>query len=83
MRKGWRVGDFWYFQALDSPKGLFNILRDHKQPRFAESQSADPSDISRNVSEYWAVGTKDVIVGKLRNKEVYEKELRLCCQDGS
>ncbi|KAJ6151646.1 hypothetical protein N7470_007243 [Penicillium chermesinum] len=69
MRKGWQVGSFWFFQALDSPKGLFNIFRDHIQPRFAPSQSADPSDFSRIVTEYWAVDTKDVIEGKLKDKE--------------
>lgn len=26
MRKGWEVGNFWFFQALDSPRGLFNIF---------------------------------------------------------
>ena len=34
--------------------------------------------VSSPVSEFWAVGTKGVIAGKLRDKEVYEKELRLC-----
>lgn len=83
MRKGWKIGNFWFFQALDSPKGLFNIFRDHIQPKFAASQSADPSDFSRIVSEYWAVDTKDVMEGKLKDKEVYEKELRLRFQSGS
>jgi len=77
MRKGWKIGNFWYFHALDSPKGLFNLFRDHIQPRFAASQSDDPSDFSRIVSEYWAVDTKDVIGEKLKDKETYENELRL------
>ena len=29
MRNGWKIGNFWYFQALDSPKGMCNIFRDH------------------------------------------------------
>lgn len=81
MRKGWKVGSFWFFQALDSPKGLFNIFRDHIQPKFAPPQSADPADFSRIVSEYWAADTKDVIEGKLKDKEVYENELRLRFQN--
>jgi hypothetical protein len=44
MRKGWKVENFSYIQALDSSKGLFNIFRDHIQPKFAPSQSADPSE---------------------------------------
>ncbi|KAL3457958.1 hypothetical protein BJX64DRAFT_302290 [Aspergillus heterothallicus] len=82
MRKGWEVGNFWFFQALDSPKGLFNIFRDHIQPRFAPSQSADPSGFSRIVSEYWTVDTKGVLEGKLKDKEDYENELRLRFQSG-
>lgn len=75
MRRGWEIGSFWFFQALDSPKGLFNIFRDHIQPRFAPSQSNLPSDFSRIVSDYWAVNTKDVIEEKLKDKELYENEL--------
>jgi hypothetical protein len=82
MRKGWEVGNFWFFQALDSPRGLFNIFRDHIQPKFASSQSADPSDFSRIVSEYWTLDTKDVMEGKLKDKDVYENELRLRFQNG-
>lgn len=46
------------------------------------SQSADPSDFSRIVSEYWAVDTNDVMADKLKDKEMYE-ELRLRFQNGS
>lgn len=76
MRKGWKIGNFWYFQALDSPKGLFNIFRDHIQPIFSASQSEHPAEFSRIVSESWAVNTKDVIAGKLKDKEMYEERLR-------
>jgi hypothetical protein len=51
MRKGWKIGNFWYFQALDSPKGLYNIFRDHIQPTFAPSHNVD-LDFPRIVSEY-------------------------------
>jgi hypothetical protein len=34
MRKSWEIGSFWYFHALDSPKGLFNLFRVHIQPLF-------------------------------------------------
>ncbi|RAH80324.1 hypothetical protein BO86DRAFT_410877 [Aspergillus japonicus CBS 114.51] len=80
MRRGWEVGNFWYFHALDSPKGLFNVFRDHIQPRFAASQSADLTD-SRIVSEYWSVDTMDVIEERLKAKETYENELRRRFQD--
>ncbi|KAL4802052.1 hypothetical protein BDV18DRAFT_147438 [Aspergillus unguis] len=81
MRRGWASGNFWFFQALDSPKGLFNIFRDHVQPKFSPSQSSNPSDFSRIVSEYWAVDTKAVMEKKLNDKDIYENELRLRFQD--
>ncbi|PVH82322.1 hypothetical protein DL98DRAFT_548036 [Cadophora sp. DSE1049] len=29
MKRGWKIGNFWYFHALKSPKGLFNLFRQH------------------------------------------------------
>ncbi|CAD6445326.1 d571664c-5b90-4b14-a3af-6e38a8324e15-CDS [Sclerotinia trifoliorum] len=75
MSKGWKIGNFWYFQALDSPKGLYNIFRDHIQSIFAPSHNTD-SDFPRIVSEYWAVGVNDIISAKLQDKEAYERMLR-------
>lgn len=75
MRTSWEMGSFWYFHALDSPKGLFNLFRDHIQPMFA-SRRADP-DFARIVSQYWARDTEEVIATKLRDKDEYE---RLLCQ---
>ncbi|KAJ8059608.1 hypothetical protein OCU04_011263 [Sclerotinia nivalis] len=74
-RKGWKIGNLWYFQALDSSKGLYNIFLDHIQPIFAPSHNIDP-DFSRIVSEYWAVGVNDIISAKLQDKDVYERMLR-------
>ncbi|KAJ5131329.1 uncharacterized protein N7515_007368 [Penicillium bovifimosum] len=81
FRKGWKVGNFWFFHALDSTKGLFNLFQDHIQPKFAPSQVDHPSDFSRIVSEYWAVDTKNVMEQKLKDKEAYENELRLRFQN--
>lgn len=82
MRRGWKIGNFWYFQALDSPKGLYNVFRDHIQSKFAPSQNTDP-DFPRIVSEYWASGVKDIISAKLQDKEAYEKMLRKKFEDTS
>jgi len=82
MRKGWKIGNFLYFQALDSPKGLYNIFRDHIQPIFASSHNVDP-DFPRIVSEYWAVDVKEIISAKLHDKDMYEKMLRHTFEDAS
>lgn len=82
MRKSWEIGAFWYFHALDSPKGLFNIFRDHIQPLFSESHRSDP-DYPRIVSEYWAKDMEEVVAAKLRDRETYESALRRRFEDAS
>lgn len=82
MREGWKTGSFWYFQALESPKGLYNIFRDHIQPIFAPSHDSD-SHFPRIVSEYWAVDAKETIRTKLQDKERYEETLRQNFEDAS
>ena len=34
MRRGWKIGNFWYFHALKSRKGLFNLFVQLIQPIF-------------------------------------------------
>ena len=74
MRRAWQTGNFWYFQALDSPKGLFNLFSQHIHPIFVSAHGVS-SELSRGLSEYWAVDTENVMAAKLRDKEEYEKIL--------
>ncbi|KAJ5088227.1 hypothetical protein N7456_011843 [Penicillium angulare] len=74
LRRSWETGSFWYFQALDSPKGLFNLFHQHIHPIFAPSHDVD-SKLSRGLSEYWASDTDKVIAAKLKDKEEYEKTI--------
>ncbi|OGE46469.1 hypothetical protein PENARI_c242G12223, partial [Penicillium arizonense] len=67
MRNGWQVGNFWYFHALDSPKGLFNLFRQHIYPIFAPSRQV-VSDFSRVISDFWAPDVEEIILAKLRDK---------------
>ncbi|KAJ5515609.1 hypothetical protein N7527_007169 [Penicillium freii] len=72
MRNGWQIGNFWYFHALDSPKGLFNLFSQHICPLFGpSSQSKD--DFARVVSNFWAPDVGKVLAAKLRDKEEYER----------
>lgn len=75
MRRGWQTGSFWYFHALDSPKGLFNLFEQHIHPMFVSSCEVS-SDFTRVVSDYWAADAEGVIAAKLRDKEEYERRLR-------
>ncbi|KAF4620088.1 hypothetical protein G7Y89_g14735 [Cudoniella acicularis] len=74
MRKGWAKGNFWFFGALESPKGLYNIFRDHIQAIFAPPE--DLFEFRRIMSEYWAPDVKNIIEQKLHDKEMYERTLR-------
>ncbi|KAJ5162085.1 hypothetical protein N7492_007477 [Penicillium capsulatum] len=74
MRNGWRIEKFWYFHALDSPKGLFDLFRQHVYPLFAHSDHVS-SEFSPVVSDSWAPDVDRVIVDKLRDKAEYEKSL--------
>ncbi|PKY07201.1 hypothetical protein P168DRAFT_295141 [Aspergillus campestris IBT 28561] len=71
----WRTGSFWYFLALNSPKGLFNLVHQHIHPIF-DSTHPISSELPRVVSNYWAADMKKVIDAKIRDKEEYEKTLR-------
>lgn len=51
MRNGWKTGSFWYFHALESPKGLFNLFRQHIYSIFAPS-SQIVSDFAAVVSDF-------------------------------
>ncbi|RDL30741.1 Uncharacterized protein BP5553_10086 [Venustampulla echinocandica] len=75
MRRGWKIGNFWYFQALESPKGLCNMFLQHIQPKFEESHCDNPifDDV---VAPYWGVDAAEVISKKLKDKEVYDDQLR-------
>ena len=79
MRTGWKIGNFWYFHALNSPKGLFNLFRQHVQPIFEprrDSCKPGVADFAEIVSPYWAADARETVVAKLEEKRKYERELR-------
>ncbi|KAL4865558.1 hypothetical protein BDV12DRAFT_210982 [Aspergillus spectabilis] len=50
MKSGWVAGKSWYFHAPDSPKGLYNILLDHIQPRFTTLDDPGMGEFERTVT---------------------------------
>ncbi|CAG8426436.1 unnamed protein product [Penicillium salamii] len=82
MRNGMQVGNFWYFHALDSPKGCFNLFQQHMYPMFTSSPQV-PSEFSRLVSDFWASNAEELILAKLRDKEQYDKSLCQLFDDAS
>ncbi|KAI9799422.1 MAG: hypothetical protein M1825_004522 [Sarcosagium campestre] len=76
MREGWLTGRFWYFHALGSPKGLYNIFFDHIRPRFADLDDPGLAAFERTLAPYWCEGAREFIAAKERDRTVYEARLR-------
>ncbi|QKX57558.1 uncharacterized protein TRUGW13939_04675 [Talaromyces rugulosus] len=76
MRKGWEIGNFWYFHAIQSPKGLYNLFLEHIQPRFAKIDGAGMAEFERTISPYWTPNTQSFLDGKMKEKERYDERLR-------
>jgi hypothetical protein len=75
MRKGWKIGNFWYFSALDSLNGLYSLYMSHIQRIFAPIEDSGP-EFDRTVSAYWGPKTAEFIAAKLKDKEAYSSKLR-------
>lgn len=75
MRRGWEVGKFWFFSALDCPKGLYGVYIFHIQRRFAKYKDSG-IEFDRTISAYWSNDVTDFILGKLKDREEYSNQLR-------
>ncbi|OOF98994.1 hypothetical protein ASPCADRAFT_162880 [Aspergillus carbonarius ITEM 5010] len=76
MRKGWETGSFWFFHALDNPKGLYNMFLDHIQPIFAKLDEPRLAEFERTIAPYWSADATGFLAKKIQDKEVYESQLR-------
>lgn len=75
MRKGWAIGNFWYFQSLNNPRGLYNIFLQHIQPKFGDSRGAS-SMFDQVVAPYWSNDMASVVAMKIKDKGIYDDQLR-------
>ncbi|KAL5336617.1 hypothetical protein BJX70DRAFT_271919 [Aspergillus crustosus] len=76
MNDGWKTGKFWYFHALDSPKGLYNIFLNHIQPLFTKLDDKGMDEFERTLAPYWTTDVQGFLDDKVRQKEKYDEELR-------
>lgn len=75
MRRCWQIGSFWYFQAINTPKGLYRIFNEHIQRLYCpEHCYAEKFD--QIVAPYWTVGAMDIIERKIKEEERYKDRLR-------
>lgn len=70
MQRSWQLGGFWYFIALETTKGFYNLFLQHIQPRFS---SRDLSYME--VSPFWHQDTEQILQSKLDDREEYLRDL--------
>jgi len=75
MNKGWKIGNFWYFRALDAVVGICNLYKHHIQPDFASKLDVN-ADFDRLISAYWAPKSPDFIATKIEERKRYQDRIR-------
>ncbi|KAL2869521.1 uncharacterized protein BJX67DRAFT_392056 [Aspergillus lucknowensis] len=75
MRKGWELGSFWYFHALENPKGLCNIFLDHIQRIFAQLDDQGMIQFERTVAPYWTKDLSGFLAQKKKDKDLHDNQL--------
>lgn len=75
MRTGWNTGGFWYFGAIESLSGLYNLFIQHIQPIYGTTAVKDWKEFDRLVAPYWAPGSSEFINGKVKEREDYQEQI--------
>ncbi|KAH6722349.1 hypothetical protein BKA61DRAFT_640004 [Leptodontidium sp. MPI-SDFR-AT-0119] len=68
-------GSFWYFHAINSPKGLCRVFTDHVQRLFCP-EHCEMRIFDQVVAPYWCVDASRVIERKIEEGERYKNQLR-------
>ncbi|KAF1953794.1 hypothetical protein CC80DRAFT_450310, partial [Byssothecium circinans] len=76
LRNIWKNGKFWYFAALDCPRGLYVIFDDHIQTIFATLDLKAFDQFNRSVWPYWGRDAAEVIQAKLKERELYVGQIK-------
>lgn len=76
MRAGWKTGSFWYFGAIESFSGLYNLFLQHIQPIYGATAVKDWKEFERSVAPYWAPDSSAVISEKVEEREQYQEQIR-------
>ncbi|KAF2459375.1 hypothetical protein BDY21DRAFT_413954 [Lineolata rhizophorae] len=75
MKRGCENGNFWYFSALESTRGLYNIFNQHMRPMFVSSNDTEAETFDRVLSNYWSPKAAKTVAAKLKDKETYKSQL--------
>lgn len=79
MRRAWDSGSFFYFHALDSTTGLFNLWERNIQPRFSTMDNLN-HEFNRLIAPYWSADAESVCAAKIKDRGEYDKKLRAMFQ---
>jgi hypothetical protein len=69
MEENWKLGSFWFFYALKSMKGFYNIFKQHIMPRFSKDTNFP------DISQYWKNDASKIICLKLEERKDYLQQL--------
>jgi hypothetical protein len=83
MRTGWNSGAFWYFHALQSFTGLYQIFIQHIRPLYGELDVDEWGDFERLVAPYWAPGVPEFVRQKIGEREQYLGRVRRLFQQSA
>jgi len=75
MRRAWETGAFFYFHALDSTTGLFNLWGRNIQPRFSNVGNIN-NELNRLLAPYWCAEAENVVAAKMKDRGIYNEQLR-------
>ncbi|KAL9126776.1 MAG: hypothetical protein Q9217_004224 [Psora testacea] len=75
MRKAWETGSFFYFHALDSITGLFNLWGRNIQPRFSNVGNLN-NELNRLLAPYWCADAENIVAAKMKDRQEYDAQLR-------
>lgn len=81
MKTCWDMGGFWYFHAINSPKGLFRVFNEHIQPLFCASH-CNMSIFDEAVAPYWSTGAGDLMQSKIEYEKTYQDQIRQAFNPG-
>ena len=74
MRRTWEIGSFFYFHALESTTGLFNLWGQNIQPKFSNVGNLQ-DEVNRLLAPYWGNDAESFVAAKIKDREKYIEQL--------
>ena len=75
MKRKWHTGGFFYFHALNSTVGLYNIFQQHVQSKYTKDELTS-ADMDDTLSLFWGEEAEKIRVRKVQDQEDYKEQLR-------